>query len=255
MRYKLLIVDDQEQQLKKYARLFANDFECFTATSGEIAVEIFDNELPHIILSDVKMPGGMSGFDLCQKIKSYSPQTIIVLASSYNNTADRIKGYEARADEYLNKMTTDQEVYLKVRNLLFTKNNIPATFASEESEPLKSADSFEDDVRNILTSYYQTASHLRSADKIDLKIIAKTIHKSQRTVQRDFSKKIGCTFSDFHNNVRLDIAAHLLLNSDKSIKDIAEELSYSSPSIFSKNFKQVHGVTPSKYRYNYKEEV
>lgn len=251
MIYKLLIVDDQKEQLKKYVRLFERDFECFTATSGEAALEIFKAEAPHTILCDVKMPGGISGFELCQQVKSLSPQTVVVLVSSYNNTATRIKGYESRADEYLNKMTDDQEVYLKVRNLLYTKNNIPASFPEHDTSSSESPNSFEDDVKKILIDYYKTPQHLRADEKIDLEVISQQLHKSSRTIQRDFSREANSTFSDFHNKIRLNLAASWLINTDKSIKEIAEQLGFASPSIFSRSFRLIHGLTPSKYRHNY----
>lgn len=250
-RYKLLIVDDQEQQLKKYTKLFANDFECLTAMSGEAAIDLFHEAAPQVILSDVKMPGGISGFDLCQHIKSISPQTIVILASSYNNTASRIKGYESRADAYLNKRTNDREVYLKVRNLLYTKNNVMADFPTDETDELKSVNSFEEKAKSIISNFYRTPLHLRSREKIDLELVSKTLHKSSRTIQRDFSKEVGSTFSDFHNTVRLEIAADLLISTDQSINEVAEELSFGSPSIFSKSFKLLYKVTPSKYRHDY----
>ena len=249
--YKLLIVDDDEQQLKKYSALFAQDFNCFTASSGEAAIEVFHDKAPHAILCDVKMPGGMSGFDLCQQVKSVSSQTIVILTSSYNNTSSRLKGYESRADEYLNKLTNDQELYLRVRNLVYTQNRVPASFPASETDSLKSVNVFEDDVKSILHEYYETPVHLRIALKIDLETISKRLHKSNRTIQREFLREVGCTFSDFHNQVRLSIAASLLINTDKSIKEISEELSFSSPSVFSKSFRLLYEVTPSKYRYNY----
>ncbi len=252
--YQLLIVDDQAEQLKKYVRLFQQDFECFTASSGEAAIEIFQQEDPHIILCDVKMPGGMSGFELCQYIKSHSPQTIVVLISSYNNRTSRIKGYESRADEYLNKMTDDEEVYLKVRNLVYTKNNTPASFAGNKANPPEPEESFEGDITAIIRAFYKTPTHLRAMDKIDLTLISKEMHKSNRTIQRIFSKEIGSTFSDFHNQVRFSIAAKLLINSELSIKETAEQLGFCSPSVFSKGFKDMYNMTPSNYRHNYLQE-
>jgi len=251
---KLLIVDDQEQEVKKYSRLFKADFECITALSGESALALFHEETPEFVLSDVKMPGGMSGFELCQQIKSESPKTIVVLVSSYNNTAYRIRGYESRADEYLDRNTSDQEVYLKVRNLLYTKNNIPATFTTSKTTELSNTNSFESDVKAMIIDYYQTPLHCRTKQKLDLEAVSKKLHKSVRTVQREFVKEVGCTFSDFHNNMRLRIAAELLISSEQSIKEIAETLNFSSPSSFSKSFRLVHNVTPSKYRYNYLQE-
>ena len=249
--YKILIVDDQEQQLKKSTQLFAESFQCLTAESGEAAIECFLKESPDVVLSDVKMPGGITGFELCQHIKSISPQTIVVLTSSYNNTSYRIKGYESRADEYLNKMMNDTEVFLKVRNLLYTKNNVPAVFPEDKINLEAPDNSFEEKAKLIISAYYSTPIHSRPTDKIDLRLISEKLYKSSRTVQRDFSKEVGSTFSDFHNSVRLNIASKLLINSEKSIKEIAEELSFGSPSIFSRQFKLVHKITPSKYRNNY----
>lgn len=250
-RYKLLIVDDDVLQLKKFTTLFQEEFDCFDATSGEVAFEIFKKEAPHAILSDVKMPGGMSGFELCKCVKSVSPQTLVMIASSYNNTAMRILGYKSRADEYINKTLNDQEMYLKVRNLLYTKYNIPAVFPSNEATPLESINSFEDEVKAILYEYYETPIHFRSATKIDLDTIADKLHKSNRTIQRDFAREVGSTFGDFHNQIRLRIAAKLLINTDRSISEISEDLCFPSPSVFSQSFRAVHGVTPSKYRHNY----
>lgn len=252
-RYQLLIVDDDELQLKKYTALFREDFGCFTAVSGEIALEIFTQEKPHAILCDVKMPGGMSGFDLCQKIKSVSPQTLIILVSSYNNSASRITGYESRADVYLNKMTSDKEIYLKVRNLVYTQQRAPAYFPDTSIEPVV-VSSFEDDVTAIICEHYETPLHLRTAAKIDLETVAKKLNKSSRTLQRDFAREISSTFRDFHNQIRIGIAAKLLINSHKSISEISETLCFSTPSVFSQQFKLAYEMTPSKYRHNYLDE-
>ena len=253
-RYKLLIVDDDVLQLKKMSTLFKEGFECFEAASGEAAFDIFKQEAPHAILSDVKMPGGISGFELCKRVKSISPETIVMIASSYNNTAMRILGYKSRADEYINKTINDQEMYLKVRNLVYTKYNIPAVFSNDEATSLMSINSFEDEVKAILYEYYETPIHFRSATKIDLDTIANKLHKSNRTIQRDFAREVGSTFGDFHNQIRLRIAAQLLINTDRSISEISEDLCFSSPSVLSQSFRAVHGVTPSKYRHNYLDE-
>ena len=252
--YKLLIVDDQSQQLKKYEQLFRYDFECFTAENGESALEIFNKETLDIILCDVKMPGGMSGFELCQQVKAVSPQTIVILTSSYSNTAYRIRGYEARADEYLNKMTSNQEVYLKVRNLLFTKKNIPASFREVEQIPATSINNFENDVRKHITEFYETPVDRRPTNKLDLDSLASALHRSSRSLQRDFARETGSTFSEFHTAVRVKLASRLLTQTDLSIKEVSEQLNFASPSTFSKSFRAFYDLTPSKYRHNARDD-
>jgi len=78
---KLMIVDDEVSNLELFSEIFEDDdiqIEC--CTSGEEALNKYNQFLPEVIILDIMMPG-MDGFDVCQKIKSLIPAPKIIMVS------------------------------------------------------------------------------------------------------------------------------------------------------------------------------
>ena len=246
-----MIIDDHPQVLKKYMRIFSPNFSCVTAASGEEGLELFKEIKPEIILCDVKMPSGISGLEVCKAVKLISPQTIVVLISSYNNNATRKEGLSYRADSYIDKLTSEEEILLSVENLYFTMKNIPLSLAEEKVARTRRVDSFEEQAREIIYSFYDCPVYMRSEEKLSIKLFIKKSVKSLRTLQREFLDKTGYTFTEFHNRIRIEIACKLLIDTKKPILEISEELCFGTPSAFSKAFKAATGLTPNRYRSNY----
>ncbi|MBQ8984077.1 MAG: helix-turn-helix transcriptional regulator [Lachnospiraceae bacterium] len=71
---------------------------------------------------------------------------------------------------------------------------------------------------------------------------------SQSYLSRQFPKEIGVSVSDYIREKKIEIAQDLLKNTDRSIIDIACQLSFSSQSHFIQTFKHYVGITPKKYR-------
>ena len=68
---------------------------------------------------------------------------------------------------------------------------------------------------------------------------------------RIFKSKMGLPPMKYFARIKVEEAATLLMNSDKPLATIAEELNFSSPAHFSKTFKQYMNVSPTQYRNNY----
>ncbi len=243
----LLIIDDEPQALSKYRTIFASSFSCITADQASKGLEIYYKVFPAVVLCDVKLPGELSGIDLCKKIKATNPETIVVLISVYNDTKTRLEGFEARADEYIDKLMSDKEIKYRVNNFYSTKNNLPADFSTDlKNTPL---DQFEHTVNAILADYYNNPPHLR--EKMSLDFLKQKLNKETRTLQREFKKYTQKTFSEYHNTFKLTLARNWLLKTDSPIEAISEKLNYYSPSHFSRYFKSRYGITPSHYRLNH----
>ena len=119
MSARVLIVDDVRTNLKLLeVRLSAEYFEVVTATSGPEAIDIAERGLCDIILLDVMMPG-MDGFETARRLKS-SPATLhipIVMVTALDQPADRVRGIEAGADDFLTKPVNDLALITRVRSL------------------------------------------------------------------------------------------------------------------------------------------
>ena len=82
---------------------------------------------------------------------------------------------------------------------------------------------------------------------------AKQIGMNYSYVSRDFARLVGMRFNDYVNLMRLNMACHLLKNTEYSITECALESGFGSTHTFNRNFKQQYGVTPYKYRKSQKD--
>jgi two-component system, cell cycle response regulator len=119
MTARVLVVDDLVPNLKLLeARLSAEYFDVVTATNGPEALKICESGDCDIVLLDVMMPG-MDGFEVCRKLKS-NPATLhlpVVMVTALDQTADRVRGLEAGADDFLTKPIDEIALIARVRSL------------------------------------------------------------------------------------------------------------------------------------------
>ncbi len=119
MTARVLVVDDILPNLKLLeARLTAEYFEVLTATSGAEAIALCESGKCDIVLLDVMMPG-MDGFEVCRRLKGQiaTAHLPIVLVTSLDQPADRVRGLEAGADDFLTKPIDEMALTARVRSL------------------------------------------------------------------------------------------------------------------------------------------
>src|SRR5271154_4996066 len=105
MTARILVVDDVVPNLKLLeARLSAEYFDVTTATNGAEALALCARDDCDVVLLDVTMPG-MDGFEVCRRLKKAPAMAHIpvVMVTALDQPADRLKGLEAGADDFLTK--------------------------------------------------------------------------------------------------------------------------------------------------------
>jgi len=115
-RGRVLIVDDNAMNVDVLRRLLRKDFELETAASGEECLAKVSAFKPQLVLLDIMMPG-IDGYETCRRIKS-SPIggcVQVILVSGKGSTGERVRGYEAQADDYVVKPFDHEELLSKVR--------------------------------------------------------------------------------------------------------------------------------------------
>ena len=110
-------------------------YQTVEAASGEEALRIFDEEKPAVAILDIMLPG-ISGYEVCEKIRDKSPMTGIIMVSAKSQDIDKILGLEKGADDYIIKPFNPQELILRVKSLMRRVNLNPSNSSAEEVKSL-----------------------------------------------------------------------------------------------------------------------
>ncbi len=114
----LLAVDDSKTMRKAIEITFAGeDYQTILAATAEDALAKVRSDRPDLVLVDHDL-GGESGYDLCQRIKSESPSTRVLILSSKQHPYDASRGSAAGADEHMDKPFDTQQIIDRVSQML-----------------------------------------------------------------------------------------------------------------------------------------
>lgn len=119
-RYKVLVVDDEEhiRRILKF-QLEKNGYRVATAENGEVALQMMRREAPDLVVLDLMMPK-VDGFEVCARLRAdfHTSQIPIIMLTAKSDLPDRIKGLKDGANDYLVKPYSNEELLLRVRNVL-----------------------------------------------------------------------------------------------------------------------------------------
>src|ERR1700684_2124511 len=119
MTARVLVVDDIPANVKLLeARLSAEYFDVVTAMSGAEALAICERAECDLVLLDVMMPD-MDGFEVCRRLKTntLTHHIPVVMVTALDQPADRVRGLEAGADDFLTKPVDEIALVARVRSL------------------------------------------------------------------------------------------------------------------------------------------
>ena len=151
--YKILLVDDEPDILEFLGyNLRKEGYEVFTATDGYEAIQTSLTELPHLVLMDVMMPG-KDGVETCAEMRTY-PQLdncIIAFLTARAEDYSQIAGFEAGADDYINKPIKPKVLQTRIKALLkrYDKSQ-PDNETDNETKTGKKADLMIDKERFVV---------------------------------------------------------------------------------------------------------
>lgn len=120
---KILIIDDMPANLELMAGVLKNDYNVQVATSGEKGLKLAREHMPDLILLDVMMPG-MSGYDVCRRLKAESElcDIPVIFVTALDDHADEAFGLQLGAVDYIVKPVVPGIVMARVKSQLALKN-------------------------------------------------------------------------------------------------------------------------------------
>jgi DNA-binding response OmpR family regulator len=118
VRKRLVMVVDDEPAIVRLvrAKLQADDYAVITASRGEEALELLEDERPDLVVLDLMMPG-MDGFETLRHIREIG-QIPVIMLTARSGDADKVRGLQGGADDYLTKPFNPDELSARIAAVL-----------------------------------------------------------------------------------------------------------------------------------------
>lgn len=242
-RPTVLVVDDNESLRTFIASLLKDEYRVLLAADGKEALDVAGCQLPDLVISDVMMPV-MDGLAFCQALKTQlaTSHIPVILLTAKNMEDQRAEGYASGADAYISKPFSEKVLLSRIGNLLKSRLQLKHYYLENGTSD---ASEQENDFLSRFRSYAKV--HLADPD-LNVEQLASELSLSRVQLYRKVKALTGYSPVEVIRIMRLKEAEKRLKNTDKTVAEIAYEVGFSSPSYFSKCYRELFGVLPGTSR-------
>ena len=244
---EILVVEDNEDLREFIVRELGKNYPVHAAENGKIGIEKALAKLPDLIISDILMPE-LDGTELCKTIKSdiRTSHIPVILLTAKTAIEEQIEGLQTGADLYITKPFNIQLLKAQIQQLINSHKKLYAHFSQEVYiMPQKITENGIDQQFIEKTMDYITDNITDS--NLSVEGLADTMHLSRSNVYRKIKALTGKTVVEFIRMVRLKQAIKHMETKKYSLAEIAYLTGFTSPSYFTKTFKEQYGKPPSEY--------
>lgn len=249
--YNILIVEDDAALRFIYSKMKTWSDCGFTiaaeASNGKAALEMLEKKKFDLIFTDIRMPF-IDGIEMLRKLNESGNTIPVVFASSYDEFEYARQGLILGAFDYLLKPVDKnklQEVLLRVKKKIDEMNSISNLNPCIE-EVMKQLE-ISPDENKFVSQVAMYCSH-HCGELINADNIANDHGYSKDYFGKLFKKHFGITFHEFYSQVKIEYAKEFIRTGNYKTYEISDILGYASVEYFTKVFKDITGMTPSKYK-------
>ena len=242
----ILIVEDNADLRKYISRNLENNYHILTAMNGREGLDIAVECIPDLIISDLMMPE-LDGMEMSKQLKrdERTNHIPVIMLTAKADRDSMLEGLETGADDYIIKPFDQEELLVRIKNLLEQRKRLREKFRKEFVSDLKITevspeDQFLKKVHDILNNHIDEPEYT-------IEQLAGELHLSRSQVFRKVSAVTSFSPHELLRNLRLKKAAILFHSGHKNVAQVMYEVGFNNPSYFAKCFSQLFGVNPSQY--------
>lgn len=243
-KYRYIVVEDEalicQNIIQKIENLGVQLTYCGEAEDGEKALSLIDQENPHLVFTDIKMPV-MDGLMLSKQLYFAYPQIKIVIISGYDDFQFARQAMKYGVSDFLLKPLNQEELKTCVLHLISLMDASEKTLM-DDSQVVSSMSRQE--IADYVEEYIRENHH----EDISLQDIADSLGFTPDYISKIFKKEKQITPIKFITKLRINGAKQLLMNTNFDILTISQNVGYTDQFYFSRVFKAQTGLYPSEYR-------
>ncbi len=243
----ILIVEDN-MDLRQYIKsLLHDEYQIIEAPNGQIGNLKAMKYIPELIISDVMMDV-MDGFELCKQIKENITTSHIpfMLLTACVQDEQRAMGFESGADAYIPKPFNEDLLKIRIRKIVENREKVKGFFQKnltfgERKETVAEID------KTFMTKFRKLIEERLIDSDLNVDEIGKNLGLSRVQLYRKIKSLTNYAPNELVRIIRLKAAEQLLINSEKTISEVAYDTGFTSPSYFTKCFKEYFNESPTQY--------
>ena len=244
-RPTVLIIDDNADIRHYVKTLLAGEYHVLEALEAATGIRLAMKYVPDVIVSDVMMPG-MDGVECCRRLKTelQTSHIPVILLTACSLDEQRIQGYNGGADSYISKPFNSQLLLSRIRNLIDSRRQLRQFFGDNQTLAKENISDMDKDFVSRFKALVE--EKMRDAE-LNVEDLGKDMGLSRVQLYRKLKSLTNYAPNELLRQARLKKAASLLASSEMTIAEIAYEVGFSSPSYFTKCYKEQFGESPTDF--------
>ena len=257
-RETLLVVDDNAD-IRHYLRTVLRErFHIVEAADGQEGLQKAREHVPALIISDIMMPV-MSGLELCRHVKADTATSHIpiILLTAKSEDSQVAEGYKSGADSYITKPFSSAVLMARINNIMQSRDRMRRLYArqtvstngGDATEPTTTARN--DDLarpsardQEFIARLHDVIQRHMVESEFSVEVMGSEVGLSRVQLYRKVKALTGLSPVELLRKSRLVKAEQLLRSKDMNISEAAYAVGFTSPSYFSKCFKDEFGMQP-----------
>jgi DNA-binding response OmpR family regulator len=243
----ILVIEDNPDMQQYLVELLSPHHACLVASDGQMGTELALDQVPDLILCDVMLPK-KDGYKVSQILKSdeRSSHIPIIMLTARGDQDSRLKGLREKVDDYMAKPFDDEELLLRIGNILDARETLRNKFAEGFFDNGSSGQGLGKRDRAFLAKLDTVLENHLSDSKFRVEVLTSQMAMSERNLQRKLKALTGRTPGQYLRTYRLKKAL-VLLREGIPVNLVAERVGFSSPAYFSSCFREEFDQSPSKF--------
>ncbi|MXN92381.1 response regulator [Flavobacterium sp. Sd200] len=244
----VLLVEDNQQISDFMIQNLEPFYKTYVALNGKKGLETALQLMPDFIISDVLMPI-MDGFTLVQELKTdiRTAHIPIMLLTAKADFESKIEGLTYGADDYLTKPFSVTELLLRIKNHL-NRQKKQREFIQQKLKHLNAAPLPQEESSGdiFLQEFYKILEDNLDNALLGVEEILPLVNMSRTSLHRKIKTITGMSTGELIKVYRLKRAAQFL-RENYSSTEAAYKSGFSSPSYFTKSFREYYNLTPKEF--------
>lgn len=241
----ILIIDDNADVRDYVKSLLKEEYTVIEAPDGRAGLKKAMKYVPDAIICDVMMPV-MDGLECCRKLKTelQTSHIPVMLLTACSLDEQRIQGFECGADSYISKPFNSKLLLVRLRNLMDNHKRLKQFFGDKTS---LSKESVSDVDKGFVDRFRELIEENLADSELSVEDLGGKMGLSRVQLYRKIKALTNYSPNELVRIARLKKAASLLASSEKTISEITYEVGFTSPSYFTKCYKDYFGESPTDF--------